>query len=117
MAPLPLLTIHVLRDFAGSAVLEGKGKENTRKEGREQEKKKGRREKWEQKEGKAKGSKEWNRTKRRETMGWGKESKDLREKALLLFENLRYIRCLTLHTLKLGNNNNHFRVKQPARSC
>lgn len=31
--------------------------------------------------------KDWKITKRRETMGWGKESKDIREKALLLFEN------------------------------
>jgi len=75
MAPLPLLTIHVLRDFAGSAVLEGKGKENTRKEGREQEKKKGRREKWEQKEGKAKGRKEWNRSKRGRVWVGGRKAK------------------------------------------
>lgn len=31
--------------------------------------------------------KDWKITKRRETMGCGKESKDIREKALLLFEN------------------------------
>lgn len=56
MAPQSLLTVCVLRDFTGTAVLEDKGKENTRKEGKRRRKKEGERngnrKKDKQKEGK-----------------------------------------------------------------